>query len=202
MSLRNLSIYRKKRDFEKTAEPSGDDGGKAVQPAAVRHPEARRHPPALRSQAGVRRRLQVLGGDARPLARSARQAARGGGGGPSARLRRFRRHHSEGPVWRRHRAALGSRLLGIRSDPEKGFRKGDLKFTLDGDKLRRQLGAGADAPRPRRRQTHQLAADQASRRVRQGGQRQQHPRRRTVRRVGSDRWTRSPPARAGRPSRS
>ena len=31
--------------------------------------------------------------------------------------------------------AVGSRLLGIRSDPERGFKKGDLKFTLDGDKL-------------------------------------------------------------------
>jgi len=37
-------------------------------------------------------------------------------------------------VWRRHRAALGPRLLGI-DDPERGFKKGDLKFTLRGDKL-------------------------------------------------------------------
>ena len=33
-------------------------------------------------------------------------------------------------------------------DPERGFEKGDLKFTLHGEKLQRQLGAGADAPRP------------------------------------------------------
>ena len=37
-----------------------------------------------------------------------------------------------------------------------------------------QLGAGAHAQRPQRRQAHQLAADQASRRICQGGQGQRH----------------------------
>src|SRR5258708_22463618 len=61
--------------------------GYAFKASPLRDPEARRNPAALRSQAGVRWRLQVLGGDAWSVARSARQAAGGRGGGSSAGLR-------------------------------------------------------------------------------------------------------------------
>ncbi len=158
--------------------------GRAVEAAAVRDPEARRDPAALRSPAGIRRRLQVLGGDARPLARSARQAAGGRGRGSSARLRRFRRHHSQGPVWRRHGAALGSRLLGIRRSRTR-LQEGRSEIHPARRQAARQLGAGADERRPQRRQAHQLAPDQASRRIRQGGQGQRHPRRGSIGRLGT-----------------
>ena len=43
--------------------------------------------------------------------RPAREAPRGRGRGPSARLWRFRRHDSERPIWRRHCDAVGPWLL-------------------------------------------------------------------------------------------
>ncbi len=85
--------------------------GEAFEAAALRDPEARRTPAALRPAPGARRRLQVLGRNARPFAHSARQATRSRSGGPSARLRRLRRHDTERTVRRRHSAAVGSRLL-------------------------------------------------------------------------------------------
>src|SRR6185437_11711417 len=60
--------------------------GGAIPAAALRDSETRRDPAALRPSAGVRRRVQVMGGDARPLARSARQTAGGRGGGSPAGL--------------------------------------------------------------------------------------------------------------------
>ena len=42
----------------------------------------------------------------------------------------------EGRVWRRHGAAVGPRLLGRRrAKPAQAFAKGELKFTLDGERL-------------------------------------------------------------------
>jgi len=49
-------------------------------------------------------------------------------------LRRFRRYDPRARIWRRHRAALGPWLLES-DDPDRGFKKGDLKFTLHGEKL-------------------------------------------------------------------
>ena len=132
-----LATYRGKRDFARTAEPSGQ---RAVAPAAapaLRGAEARRPPAALRPAPGARRGLQVLGRHARTLRRSGRQAPGGGGRGPSARLRRLRGHHPRRPVRRRHGAALGSRLLdsrGAKATAE-ALRAGDLKFTLEGERL-------------------------------------------------------------------
>src|SRR3989442_1245150 len=45
--------------------------GCAFEASAVRDPEARCEPAALRFAAGIRRRLQILGSDEGPLARSA-----------------------------------------------------------------------------------------------------------------------------------
>ncbi len=54
-------------------------------------------------------------------------------------------------------------------DPHDGLKRGDLKFPLEGERLRGKLGTGAHALGQERRPTwnqgaYQLAADQASRR--------------------------------------
>ena len=50
----------------------------------------------------------------------------------------FEGSDSAGPVWRRHSATVGPRLLGRRSgnaQQQSNSRKGELKFTLDGERL-------------------------------------------------------------------
>ena len=175
MSLRNLSTYRKKRDFEKTAEPSGEA---KVAPSKQRrfviqkHDATRLHYDLRLEFDGVFKSWAVTRGPSldphdkrlavevedHPLDYGDFEGTipKGQYGGGTVQL------------W--------DRGYWESDDPERGFKKGDLKFTLHGEKLQRQLGAGADAPRPQRRQAHQLAADQASRRFRQGGQSQQHSR--------------------------
>jgi bifunctional non-homologous end joining protein LigD len=54
-------------------------------------------------------------------------------------------------------------------DPHEGLKRGDLKFSLEGERLQGQLGARAHEERPQGRQAHQLAADQAPRRRRPRG---------------------------------
>ena len=138
MAKTKLADYEAKRDFTKTAEPSGKVKiRKAEYPRFViqKHAATRLHYD-LRLE--HRRRLQVLGGDQGPLARSRRQAPGRRGRGPPPRLRRLRRHHSQGRVRRRHRHAVGSRLLdaGGDQDVDAALRKGELKFTLAGEKLK------------------------------------------------------------------
>ena len=163
MTVNKLSAYQSKRDFTRTERAARGGRGAAVQAPALRHPEARRDPAALRSAPRARRRVQVLGGDPGPVARPARQAARRRGRGPSARLRRFRRDHPEGPVRRRHRAALGPRLLGAggHDGRGRGCAKGDLKFTLEGERLHGSWVLVRMKSDRDRRQADQLAADQA-----------------------------------------
>ena len=50
----------------------------------------------------------------------------------------------EGPVWRRHRAAVGSRLLGIRRSRAR-LQEGRSEVHAGRREAARQLGAGADA---------------------------------------------------------
>ena len=130
-----MSTYRKKRDFEKTAEPSGDV---KVAPSKQRRFVIQKHdatPAALRSPAGIRRRLQILGGDQGPsldphdkrLAVEVEDHPLDYGD--------FEGTIPEGPVWRRHGACCGTAAIWESDDPERGFKKGDLKFTLHGDKL-------------------------------------------------------------------
>ena len=168
VATRKLSTYRRKRDFTKTAEPSGTLPVQAFEAAALRDPEARGAPAALRPAPGARRRLQVLGRHARPVADSAGQAPRRRSGGSSARLRRLRRHDPEGPVRRRHRAAVGPRLLGAARRPvgRRAVAQGRAEVRARGRAVAGQLGARAHEERSRRRQAHELAADQASRRIR------------------------------------
>ena len=185
MADKKLSRYKEKRDFTKTAEPCGRHGRSGRRAAAFRHPEARRLPAALRPAAGARWRLQILGRHQGALARPARPPPRRRSRGSSAGLRRLRGHDSERPVWRRHRAVVGSRLLGAaRARRRKRPGQGRPQIHPGGREAARQLGAGAHAPRPQRRQAHQLAADQAPGRVRRRGNRRRHLGRGPLRRLG------------------
>jgi bifunctional non-homologous end joining protein LigD len=131
---KHLSIYRKKRDFEKTAEPSGEA---AVAPSKRRrfviqkHDATRLHYDLRLEFDGVFKSWAVTRGPSldphdKRLAVEVEDHPLGYGdfegtipkgqyGGGTVQL--WDRGYWESP------------------DPEKGFKKGDLKFTLDGEKL-------------------------------------------------------------------
>ena len=120
----SLSTYRAKRDFSR---PPSRRARRPSRPATQlrfviqRHDATRLHYDFRLELDGVFKSWAVTKG---PSLDPNGQAAGRPGRGPSARLRRLRGHHPEGPVWRRHGAALGSRLLdaGRRSarGPEEG----------------------------------------------------------------------------------
>jgi bifunctional non-homologous end joining protein LigD len=134
VSLRNLSTYRKKRDFEKTAEPSGDT---PVTPSRQRrfviqkHDASRLHYDLRLEFDGVFKSWAVTKGpsldphdkrlavevedhplDYGDFEGTIPQGQYGGG-----------------------TVQLWDRGYWESDDPERGFKKGDLKFTLRGDKL-------------------------------------------------------------------
>lgn len=134
MSLRNLTTYRKKRDFEKTAEPSGDV---AVKPSKQRrfviqkHDASRLHYDLRLEFDGVFKSWAV---------------ARGPSLDPhDKRLAVEVEDHPldygdfEGTIPKGQYGGgtvqLWDRGYWESDDPERGFKKGDLKFTLHGDKL-------------------------------------------------------------------
>ncbi len=134
VSLRNLSTYRKKRDFEKTAEPSGDT---PVAPSKQRrfviqkHDATRLHYDLRLEFDGVFKSWAVTKGPSldphdkrlavevedHPLDYGDFEGTipKGQYGGGTVQL------------W--------DRGYWESDDPEKGFKKGDLKFTLHGGKL-------------------------------------------------------------------
>jgi bifunctional non-homologous end joining protein LigD len=134
VSLRNLSTYRKKRDFEKTAEPSGDT---PVQPSKLRrfviqkHDATRLHYDFRLEFDGVFKSWAVTKGPSldphdkrlavevedHPLDYGDFEGTipKGQYGGGTVQL------------W--------DRGYWESDDPEAGFKKGDLKFTLHGEKL-------------------------------------------------------------------
>src|SRR6266404_4815181 len=134
VSLRNLSTYRKKRDFEKTAEPSGDT---TVAPSKRRrfviqkHDASRLHYDLRLESDGVFKSWAVTKGPSldphdkrlavevedHPLDYGDFEGTipKGQYGGGTVQL------------W--------DRGYWESDDPERGFKKGDLKFTLQGDKL-------------------------------------------------------------------
>jgi bifunctional non-homologous end joining protein LigD len=133
--LRNLSTYRKKRDFEKTAEPSGDA---PVAPSKQRrfviqkHDASRLHYDLRLESDGVFKSWAVTKGPSldphdkrlavevedHPLDYGDFEGTipKGQYGGGTVQL------------W--------DRGYWESDDPERGYKKGDLKFTLHGDKLR------------------------------------------------------------------
>jgi len=134
VSLRNLSTYRKKRDFEKTAEPSGE---RPVRPSKQRrfviqkHDATRLHYDLRLEFDGVFKSWAVTRGPSldphdkrlavevedHPLDYGDFEGTipKGQYGGGTVQL------------W--------DRGYWESDDPEKGFKKGDLKFSLYGDKL-------------------------------------------------------------------
>ncbi len=135
MSLKNLSTYRKKRDFDKTTEPSGDV---PVKPSSQRrfviqkHDATRLHYDFRLEFDGVFKSWAVTRGPSldphdkrlavevedHPLDYGDFEGTipKGQYGGGTVQL------------W--------DRGTWESDDPDKGFKKGDLKFTLHGDKLR------------------------------------------------------------------
>src|SRR3981189_2381548 len=134
VSLRTLSTYRKKRDFEKTAEPSGDvkvAPSKRRRFVIQKHAATRLHYDLRLEFDGVfkswavtkgpsldphNKRLAVAGED-HPLDYGDFEGTipKGQYGGGTVQL------------W--------DRGYWESDDPEGGYKKGDLKFTLHGDKL-------------------------------------------------------------------
>jgi bifunctional non-homologous end joining protein LigD len=134
VSLRNLSTYRKKRDFEKTDEPSGEV---KVAPAARRRFVIQKHD-ATRLHYDLR---LEFGGVFKSWA-----VTRGPSLDPhDKRLAVEVEDHPldygdfEGTIpegqYGGGTVQLWDRGYWESDDPERGFKKGDLKFTLDGDKL-------------------------------------------------------------------
>ena len=134
MALRDLSTYRKKRDFEKTAEPSGDV---PVKPSARRrfviqkHDATRLHYDLRLEFDGVFKSWAVTKGPSLDP--------------PDKRLAVEVEDHPldygafEGTIPKDQYGGgtvqLWDRGYWESDDPKKGFAKGDLKFTLHGDKL-------------------------------------------------------------------
>ncbi|MDO9562737.1 MAG: DNA polymerase ligase N-terminal domain-containing protein, partial [Bradyrhizobium sp.] len=134
MSLRNLSTYRKMRDFEKTAEPSGDAG---VSPSKRRrfviqkHDATRLHYDLRLEFDGVFKSWAVTKGPSLDP--------------HDKRLAVEVEDHPldygdfEGTIpndqYGGGTVQLWDRGYWDSDDPERGFRKGDLKFTLEGEKL-------------------------------------------------------------------
>ncbi|QPF83444.1 DNA ligase D [Bradyrhizobium genosp. L] len=134
MPLKNLSTYRKKRDFEKTSEPSGEV---KVAPAELRRFVVQKHD-ATRLHYDFRLEFD---GTFKSWA-----VTRGPSLDPhDKRLAVEVEDHPldygdfEGTIpedqYGGGTVQLWDRGFWQSDDPERGFRKGDLKFTLDGEKL-------------------------------------------------------------------
>ena len=84
------------------------------------------------------------------------------------------------------RCSSGTAATWESDDPEARFQEGRPEIQPARREAAWQLGAGADASRPQRRQAHQLAPDQASRRICTRGRGERHPRGGPLGRVGPD----------------
>ncbi|WP_029079077.1 DNA ligase D [Bradyrhizobium sp. th.b2] len=134
MSLRNLTTYRKKRDFEKTNEPSGDvkvAPGKLRRFVIQKHDATRLHYDFRLEFDGVFKSWAVTRGPSldphdKRLAVEVEDHPLDYGD--------FEGTIPEGQ-YGGGTVQLWDRGTWESDDPERGFRKGDLKFTLHGDKL-------------------------------------------------------------------
>ncbi|BAM87803.1 ATP-dependent DNA ligase [Bradyrhizobium oligotrophicum S58] len=135
MALRKLSTYRKKRDFDKTAEPSGDAKiARAERPRFViqKHDATRLHYDLRLEFGGVFKSWAVTKGPSldphdKRLAVEVEDHPLDYGD--------FEGTIPEGE-YGGGTVMLWDRGYWESENPERGFEKGDLKFTLDGDKLR------------------------------------------------------------------
>ena len=201
MALKKLSTYRKKRDFGKTAEPSGDV---RVAPAKQRRFVIQKHD-ATRLHYDLRLEFDGVF--------KSWAVTRGPSLDPhDKRLAVEVEDHPldygdfEGTIPKGQYGG-GTVMLWDRGtwesdDPERGFKKGDLKFTLHGDKLHGSWVLVRMKRRPLRRQAHQLAPDQAPRRICARMARPTTSSRRIAPSPPAGRWSRSRRARARRQSRS
>jgi bifunctional non-homologous end joining protein LigD len=134
VSLRNLSTYRKKRDFEKTTEPSGDvevAPSKRRRFVIQKHDATRLHYDLRLEFDGVFKSWAVTRGPSldphdKRLAVEVEDHPLDYGD--------FEGTIPEGQ-YGGGTVQLWDRGYWESDDPERGFRKGDLKFTLHGDKL-------------------------------------------------------------------
>jgi bifunctional non-homologous end joining protein LigD len=134
VSLRNLSTYRKMRDFEKTAEPSGEakvSPSKRRRFVIQKHDATRLHYDLRLEFDGVFKSWAVTKGPSLDP--------------HDKRLAVEVEDHPldygdfEGTIPKDQYGGgtvqLWDRGYWVSDDPERGFKKGDLKFTLEGDKL-------------------------------------------------------------------
>jgi bifunctional non-homologous end joining protein LigD len=134
MSLRNLSTYRKKRDFEKTAEPSGEAKvapSKQSRFVIQKHDATRLHYDLRLEFDGVFKSWAVTKGPSldphdKRLAVEVEDHPLDYGD--------FEGTIPEGQ-YGGGTVQLWDRGYWESDDPERGFKKGDLKFTLEGEKL-------------------------------------------------------------------
>ena len=137
--MAELRTYRRKRDFAKTPEPEGADGGRrgkkppaglyCIQKHAARqlHCDLRLELDGVLVSWAVPKGPSLDPGDKR-LAVHVEDHPR--------RVRRLRGHHPQGRVRRRHRDALGHRHMGAGRRRREGLEKGELKFRVEGERLR------------------------------------------------------------------
>ena len=201
MAKKKLADYQAKRDFKKTSEPSGKAKVRAAEyPRFViqKHDATRLHYDLRLEHDGVFKSWAVTKGPSlnpedkrlavevedHPLDYGDFEGTipKGEYGGGTVML------------WDR-----GFWLPEGTKDVDAALRKGELKFTLAGDKLQGGWVLVRLKPRPRARQAQQLAADQAPGRVRAA--RTTSPSRTSPSPPAAP-WSRSPPARAAAPSRS
>jgi bifunctional non-homologous end joining protein LigD len=134
VSLRNLSTYRKKRDFEKTAEPSGDAPilpSKQRRFVIQKHDASRLHYDLRLESDGVFKSWAVTKGPSLDP-RDKRLAV-------EVEDHPLDYGDFEGTIPKGQYGGgtvqLWDRGYWESENPEKGYKKGDLKFTLHGDKL-------------------------------------------------------------------